>query len=255
LFRLTYYINEGTLDIFPYPYFLPCGGIDNMIRTWETNDFYYQLLKTRKYSLPFKGVVARFKNTGCFKEILFIERIVNDKNILLYKIQFTNQDYEENNDKYSSGYINLNNNLGYSDWRDSYDTITNKSTKSFHNQLENIILETYCHLICDFQPQRRRADALLVVSDLNNCKHYQYQPVVQYIIQEPESYSGYGKRGFDRNNYLSFLTSVEPFTRKLPVGHKASEEAIKEAKKLGYILREGETFVRPHQTTVYKKEI
>lgn len=59
-------------------------------------------------------------------------------------------------------------------------------------------------------------------------------------------------RYFDKSNYQEIEVHINPFIRKLPVGAVASDEARAFARELGYKLKPGETFVRPHSRRTYQ---
>ena len=248
LFQLTYFIGEGTLDMYPYPYYKPARGVESLPRIWKPTEYYNNLVQNRIYSLPFKGVVAKLKNAGSIKEILFKERVVSDRLVLLYKVKLADSLIRENNNTYLTGFYDFGSSIGYTYWRES-------SASEIHYQLENFVLEVYSHLTCDINIDKKKAESLLVTRDFK-VTHYVNQPMVCFMIETDNDSS---KREnslvrFNREDFQGILVKIKPFVRRLPEGQTASLEAIENAKKVGYTLREGETFVKSFKKTVYKKQ-
>ena len=127
--------------------------------------------------------------------------------------------------------------------------------KIYHYQVENFILEVYCHLTSDIGYDRKKNSKLKVVNDINSVEdYYEQQPIAQFVYNNNENVSNKSKtpfkRSYDKSQYIEISKFINPFIRKLPLGWKASEQAIKIAEKYGYDLKENETFVKPFEKKV-----
>ena len=53
------------------------------------------------------------------------------------------------------------------------------------------------------------------------------------------------------SKYITRMTKVPGYMRRLPDGQVPSQSSKESAQKLGIELKEGETYVRPHEKTVH----
>jgi hypothetical protein len=236
IFRMAPFIDESTKDIFSSNFYLPSRGLDSITRIFKDTQFYYEELKNRANALPPGGVIGKYRNIGAgIKQVLYKEKIMyeNMTPVLLFKVTF--DDGTE-----CSGFYDVKECQFYSPLFD-------------YPILENFILENYWHLTCDVEIKYKRAHALHIIG--KDKAMYPDQPAVEFITPTVDrEYNRTGEtRRFNREDYLQVMKNIKEFKRKLPEGMKASEEAKRLAREMGYILKEGETFVRPHKKTVYKK--
>jgi hypothetical protein len=246
LFQMTYFIDEQTENMFPYPYHPVAFGGGGLPREWKPTSFYLEQLKTRSYFLPPKGVLARFKNADNITSILFREKFISDKIFLLFKVQFVDSG------GYISGFFDTQEQICHTVWLHAHGGFL------YHPPLENFILENYYHLTCDAVVDIKKAYALNIVDNLDKPVPLKPdQPIVQYLSLSGPVRSSDKKQSYvpyDKSKYTTKLAEVLPYIRKLPAGAKASPEAIQRAKELGYSIGPGETFVRPHKKKVFRKK-
>ncbi len=243
IFQMAPLIDESTRDIFSDNYYMPSRGIRYITREFRSTKYYKEQLNNRNNMLPFGGVEGRYENIVGIERVLYKERFIYDdlSPVLLFKITFRDGTC-------SSGFYDTKYKTFYTSWFGA--TPEDIATSQ---RLENFILENYWHMTCDVDITKKKAIALHVVG--KDKELYQEQPIVEFIL--PETYRGTQKKSrttrFKRDEYVKRWSDIKPFIRKLPEGREASEEARQRAREMGYILKEGETFVRAHKKTVYKK--
>lgn len=242
-------IDEDCLDMLPIPYYEPYPVFIMPIRQWFDTDMYKGHLSERKFILPSKGVTCVFKNAGNIQEITFKEKCLEDKIIMLYKIKM-------DNGKYVSGFYDTKLEFFNDIWKGSGRWQTEFNTVRISNMFENFILEVYAHLTTGMEVTRKKNAGLLTVDDLNNAGFYfDTQPVMQVFKLHSKTEKGTGskvieRRPFSKSEYITIEKNIQPIKRKLPEGAKASEEAVKLAQSMGYVLEKGETFVKPFTKSV-----
>lgn len=234
LFGMARFINESTEDILPENWHLPTLFPRQMPRICESADYYKKALENRRFLIPFGGVVGRYEDSGYIKEILFKERIIYDDMtpVLLFKVT-------SNDGSAFCGFYDVKYDVFFTYWRD---TSQLESAGIMHKSVENFILENYYHLVCEVDYTHRP----------NLIMNAPGQPQVTWLVSQ--SSNGGGTREFDRTLYKPVWTEVAPYVRRLPMGASASQEARQRALEMGYLLRPGETFVRPFKRTTYRKD-
>lgn len=162
------------------------------------------------------------------------ERIYSNRLHLLFKIKAGDKGCY-------NGFWDIEHNMSFTHWRDGNKPIHHKLTMG-------LIQELYSSYIrIDYEDTK-----IMVVEDID--KSEGNKPMAQFKENiDTRSESGEGSK-LDKSNYMAIESTVAPFIRKLKDGQKASEEAIQRALEVGYILKEGETFVRKHKRTVYKSK-
>ena len=248
-FRMAPFINEKTIDMFPEPMFYPLTGISRL-RVWKDTSFYKEVLTKRRYQLPQNGVVGTYYNSKDIHMIKFKEIYQYERVILLYRLYNSQMESVH-------GYYDTKTQLFYSVFKDT------TGEAMFHYSLENFILENYCHLTTDMEIDSNIDEALFVfelhpeeeLGFLKEPLFNQISVLFEYENINKDLNKGTNKkRTFNKKNYSQDEVSISPFIRKLPIGAIASDEAIKAAKELGYLLLDGETFVKPHTRTTYQKK-
>lgn len=236
------FITEETRHIVPKDFYMPTDGIDLPIYTVQTN-IYKELLKEKRYFLPKNGVKAIYKNTRDIQEIYFQEIFWENRIMLLYKVTVKNG-------KEFYGFYDNKLQLFYSPFSEL-------SIHKYEQRLENLILETYSYLTTNIEENEIIEKRINLVDDfdIEDRKtlfvkfEYEY---VQDTLNDITSEKRY--RAFRKKDYEEEVKYIQPFKRKLPEGAKVSEEAIQIAREYGYILFEGETFVRPFDKKIYSKK-
>lgn len=236
------FVTEETRHIIPKDFYMPTDGIDVHTYTVQTNT-YKELLKEKRYFLPQNGVKAIYQNMRDIQEIYFQEIFWENRIMLLYKVT-------AKNGKEFYGFYDNRLQLFYSPFSEL-------SIHKYEQRLENLILETYSYLTTNIEENEEVEKRLNVVEDFDTADRktlsvkFEYEEVQDNHKDIP---SEIRYRAFRKKDYEERVRSIQPFKRKLPEGAKASGEAIQIARDYGYILFEGETFVRPFDKKVYSKK-
>lgn len=236
------FINEDTFRFIPSKFYMVAGGF-SMPKSVNNSDTYKELLTEKAYFLPHNGVNAILKNSNEISEILFQEIFSENRIILLYKVLATNK-------KEFCGFYDNKLQYFYSPFKDT------SHEKKFHNPLENFILETYCHLTTDIdKSDLDLIKRIEIVDSFENVSND--HPAVKFLYEENnEIISGKKEKSFrifEKSKYRDNMIKISPYIRKLPMGYKASDEAKTLANEYGYVIRSGETFVKPFDKKIYKK--
>lgn len=239
IFHAIYYIDETNQDMLPEPYFLPASGVNIPLGPITLEEYQYRL-KERRYLLPSRGVLGKYRNTGDVKEIFFREKFVGgNKIVLLCKIRFQN-------DRFLLAFYDNELSLGYTPWRDT------SGEGLYHLPLMELILDSYLHLTQESVDES--VSNLFVVTDgVGDVP--EGKPAVQFLSRQPKHDPAQADAEYiplDKSQYAAVISQIGPFIRRLPFGAKASEEAKARAMEFGILLGEGETFVRPHKKIVYR---
>ena len=83
LFQMSYMMDENTKDILAELFFPLAEGYSATPRKWMETSHYVKQLKNKVAMLHSKGVEADFKGAGDIKQILFLEKFVEDINSIL----------------------------------------------------------------------------------------------------------------------------------------------------------------------------
>ncbi len=240
---MSNFINEQTIDISPKEFYLVAHGM-NMPRRINSNSLYREMLREKRYFLPNKGIKGVYKNAYDIAEVFFQEIFTENRFILLYKVT-------AKNGKEFCGFYDNKLELFFSPWTDT------DGGNRFHNDIENIILESYCYLTTDIEEKESEEGFQKRLYMENDNAASPSSLTVKFLYEKERGdhkKDEYGFRPFDKKKYREIKMRFGARPRKLPMGAHASEEAIKLAKEYNYVIREGETFVRPFEKRVYKKE-
>jgi hypothetical protein len=245
---MAYFINENTIQINPKEYYWLAKGM-KLPNVKNSTSIYKNLLREKRYFLPMNGVKGIYKNCGEIQEVFYQEVFTENRIILLYKVTATDG-------KEFCGFYDNKLELFYSPWLD-----TNLGD-IFHQKIENFILENYCYLTTDIEERMKELnlEKRLYFHHETPVISIQPLPSVQFVYEVKDNKEKPTKkktdtfRIFDKRKYQETTVKVHPFIRKLPPGAKASEEAIALAKEYHYVLREGETFVRPFERKAYRRK-
>ena len=265
---MAFFINEYTMDMLikePFWY----NSSFCLPRKWKPTQLYEEALKHRKYLLPSNGVYAEYRNAGSIKGIRFREVIKNDTVYLIYLADTDNGQI--------AGYYNTKTDAFYS-------AFAKTTQPELEAQMKNFILENYYRLtVRDIDFSKKKLSCMIVTNDFEQAiksGFTQNQPIVRYCFyggkQRDFRQDGGGlsdmvlvdgkkvkaekdnKEGlkvykpYDREKYRSEQKSINGYVRRLPIGSRASEEAMNYASLLGIELDSNETYVRPFIKTVLK---
>jgi len=219
------YVNEYTCDVVPQDYYkshkTSCGSVSAPV----SHDDLLKYLKARKRTLPANGTRIVFDDpSGEMVELLLKEAVKNNAVVMLYRLTTSNGDL--------SGYFNTQNSFFYSI------NLETNNPDLYYQSIKHLIL--YCYTAC--VTNQIPPDGYAV--------HNKGKPV-------PFKVYGIGGRlkavynpdgaGVSRIGNPDFETKTVPVSeniRKLPIGQKASEQAVLLARQWGFDLDPGETFVR-----------
>ncbi len=238
MFQLTPFIGESTMDIHAEPYFLDfIHGIDIREINIDREELKEKIRQRRKSVLPFEGLIAKINNCGIIDRVLFKERIYNNKLFLLFKIKTLNREY-------TSGFCEIDRGVEFTVWSES-------SGEVFHNNVLNLIIAIY-YMVVFGERQIEDVRDIEIVNDFDEQKDNIEVILLEKVYSKEKGESE--KRYKNMEEYLVDKSEISCFVRKLPEGQVASKEAMERARKVGYILKEGETFVSPHKKRVYRKK-
>lgn len=249
LLTISPFISEYTKDIIPDNYYLVAHGF-SMPRRVNPTKVYKELLHEKRYFLPRKGVKGIYYNSLEIAEIAFQEIFAENRIILLYKVT----------DKHGRGFCGFYDNkleFFFSPWRDS------DGGKMFHNDIENFILESYCYLTTDIEEKENELNLnkRLYIIKKDEAEAVSSLPTVKFLYEKEQDGHDTQKdtgqvefRIFDKKKYKEIKMQFGGRPRKLPAGAHASEEALRLAKEYNYVIKPGETFVRPFERRVYVKK-
>lgn len=234
------YINEYTYDIFP-------TNINNGI----IRELYYMssdldvselkaALMTRRRTLPANGVHVRFKDPTEYLHSMLLKEMVNeDQVIMLFRIDTDIGQF--------GGYFNTA--TGF-----LYHSAIESQNEKFLQWLSTLPLYFYAAYVLDDPKYTDEASSEhfknvgFRISGQSYGSGGKIRDVFHQTSTEPYNPVG-PRKGDDR--YDTRERMVNGYIRRLPEGQKASEAAIEKAKKLGYNLAEGETYVSPFSKQVF----
>lgn len=240
------FMNEYTSEILPDELYPVATGFNSPKRAMPT-DYYKSLLKEKRYFLPSAGIKGVYQRALDIKEIYFQEIFAENRIILLYQV--TAKD-----GKGFYGFYDNKLELFFSPWADA-----NRNAKLMHNYLENFILESYCYLTTDIDKRENEEGfKKRLVVEYDNVNYIDKTlPSVKFMYdtntQESKNNKKHNLKTFEKRKYETETRYIRPMIRKLPPGAVASEEALQLAKEYNYVIKEGETFVRPFEKRVYVK--
>lgn len=236
-------LNENTEQINPHHYYPLSEGIRLLAPVVNTS-LYKKWLLEKQYFLPTNGLRAKYNDSADIKEIYYQEIWVDNRIVLLYKVTTERGEF--------SGFYDTELAFFFSPWEDSRNGV------EFHLFIENFVLETYCLLTIDSDRLFTDSEWQFRIHQTNTRPVLALANVPMVVFYLPSK--GTAEKGatlqfriFDRSSLQPIMTSVSPYIRRLPQGAKASKEAIDRAKRYHYVLRDGETFVRPFEKRNYHR--
>lgn len=247
LLVMAYFINEDTKKIHPEPYYPVSQGI-TLPRKKVNSDRYITLLEEKRYFLPKQGIIAHYEHMDDIADIFFLEVFTEERIVLLFKAT-------AQNGKSFSGFYDTKLEYLYTPWEST------DMGQLFHDRMENIVLESYAYLTTDIEEkiEEKELERRLYLKGEAPILSAKPVPTVSFLYEEKKEQEKKKDdekklRIFDKRQYKEGKTTIHPFVRRLPEGAKASEDAFALAKEYHYVLREGETFVRPFERTTYKRK-
>lgn len=234
------YINEYTYDIFPTN--VNNGDIRELY--FMSSDLDISALKAallmRRRTLPTNGVQVRFNDPTEYLFSMLLKEMVNeDQVIMLFRIDTSLGQF--------AGYFNTA--TGF-----LYHSAIESENEKFCKWLSTLPLYFYAVSVLDDSRYTDEASS----EHFSNIgyripgRSYGSGGKIRDMYHQPctEAYNPVGPRKGD-DRYETREKMVNGYIRRLPEGQKASESAIEKAKKLGYNLAEGETYVSPFSKHVF----
>lgn len=237
IFQMTHYMRDDTRFLMPIKFKNPMHIINYPDNFKDRNLLSLLIDKTayRDNLLPAKGVVCVLKDNKFVKSISLCEFEDNNNTVLVYNVKYANEE-----DTY--GFYNPSEGLFYSMWKhSSADDILNVP-------LGVLVVGLYFYLTCyclececvELQYIYNYFDSMINYCSIESTDSNKKKNVRKVV-------------SVNKNEYNLVYKKVAPYIRKLPVGKKASPQAIEEAKKRGIRLADGKTFVREFNRTFNKK--
>lgn len=238
IFQMSYYMKDATRFLMPVKFKNPMHIIDYPA-CFKDSYLLDLLIKKTRYRdnlLPSKGVICSFKDNSFVKSVSLCEIEDNNKIVLVYNVKYIN-------DEEAYGFYNPNEGLFYSMWKNS------SADALFNVPLGVLIVGVYFYLTSYCLESD---DAML--KDI----YTYFENMIDYCSMESDNLNKNNNNSnkrvhISRKEYNSIYKKIAPYIRNLPVGKKASPEAIEEARKRGIRLTEGKTFVREFSRTFNKK--
>lgn len=231
---LIKFINEYTFDILPTKFSswndtCDIPVINDAIKT----DYLHEELFHRKMSLPSNGTTIKYVNDNTIKQLLLKETYIEDTIFLLYKVTTLN-----NGDM--SGVYNTKTKQFYSIFNSS-------SLGKLSEPLERFVLYNYFMIVCKRTTSNQEFSKFLMNKSINIEITYCGGKIRNTL--DKQSYIP-----INRSNYNIEQRNINGYTRKLPVGEKASGKAKMFAESLGFQLEPDETYVQPFIKNVFTKK-
>lgn len=219
----SFLINENTVDMVSFNPLQLSYSLE--IPTYKIQYDIHNYLNQRCRFLK-NGEIEVTLNAGKIKKIILKEIFLEDNIFLLYKL------INSNNQSFT-GFYDLKDDFFVSPYTEYVEY------KEIHESIKNIVLETYIINTTDI--------------DKNNTKFYDLNMCISEDVKRDITEIRKIYKKYNKDNLLAVSSEVNSYIRKLPKGSYASEEAKENARKYGIQLKEGETFVKSFEKTVYKK--
>lgn len=257
---LAPFIDEYTYDILPdfktlklWEKDTPLFGIMLPMDFYENSgEIISRIQNRRRKTLPLNGVTISFRSDDKdfpVQRILMKEVFRSDKPTVLYKAETLIGDLSGYYDISSSIFCNIL-------------TMTNWAKYEAYNAIQNMIIYLYACIVLDkenglFENKYRR---MSFVKDRGNDNKpltlFPYEIKIQSLGGKKEDiYQLKCKDALPKDisvkPYITRITKVPGYTRSVPKGDSTSQIAKDLAQKVGIELKEGETYVRPHEKTVH----
>lgn len=220
---ISCFIDENNQDILAEEYSTLVRGLELPIIYYKTDEI-QNLRMNRRRLLKQNRLIAEV-DFGVIKKVELVEKFTNDELYLI--IKFTLKDNTSFN-----GFYDVLNDLLWTPFAENNSMVVINMSRS----LEILVKELYLIKTADLAIEN------------THLKEFNYQ----FIEKEYNLNSSTDKKYNRNKEYVNEIKQIDAYTRKLPNGAKASDEAIEEAKKFGINLNSNETFVKPFQKNVYK---
>ena len=237
------FINEYTFDIIPQTPFTSFVLILDVIKTEVNLEEIKNKLTKRKRTLSTNGAEVHFKNSPFIQDLLLKEILFDNRIFMLYRLTTREGDlcgYYDTKDKFFYSILN--------EYKDDPNIIRYLSTLVLYCYASFTLNDAY--RLADFQKNFTIKECPFVVAE-GYLKGGKLKNVYNPSNEDDEG-EHTGKARIGNEDYEKNTRAIQGFIRRLPIGQKASQEAIEYAEHLGYSLEINETFVRPFIKQVFK---
>lgn len=245
---ILYYMDESLIEFCPRSLNSGYAGFP-MPRVWYDNEYYKERLMQRNYTLPSETVYADFDFAGGMKRVLLRETFKDDAVVLIWKFEAVDTTVGNID---STGYYIPSEKFFYSNYMLGQGGAHLEGCAS---AFENLILELYFLLTVrmteEEENHKKRTKMIVCESgvDRKRVDRWNNQPVVTFSIKgkTEDKKSKSVNRTYNKGSYEYDDISIACQIRRLPFGWKASDEALENARRYGYELEDGYTFVLPFE--------
>ena len=230
------FLNEYTFDIFPVN--IPRDvTMLSLVKIDADTDEMVRSLKERRRPLPTNGLRVEFDDPAeIFKSLIIKEIVMYDQVYMLYRLITDIGDF--------SGYFAPRDGFFYG--------LNELKSGGIIEAIEAIVLYFYAGatLTHGYEPERFKDIAHNFVFPIGARCYGIGGQLRDVYNKEPARGSQSGKRR-DDDRFAPKDMLINATIRRLPDGQKASQQAIENARRLGYTLAPGETFVLPFIKRVF----
>ena len=226
------FINEYTYDILPQTVFSTNTRIIMSIQHWADVAALKDALKRRKRTLPLGGVRINFNESSLLNYIILKEILYDNAVYMLYRLNTSEGDLSglyETKDQFFSSILS-----------------SSESHQYLSDRIEALVLYCYASQVLKDYPLSEIGKYISVSgTEILTASCYSHGERLKNVYDGNPS-------TMNKENLEAGEASIQGYIRKLPAGHKASEEAKELAESLGYDLDSNETYVRPFIKQVFR---
>ena len=226
------FINEYTYDILPQTVFSTNTKLIMDILHQVDVSALKNALKKRKRTLPMAGVRINFSENPSVNYIILKEILYDNAVYMLYRLNTSDGDLSglyETKDQFFSSILS-----------------SSESHQYLSDRIEALVLYCYASQVLRDYPLSEIGKYISVCgTELLSASCYSQGERLRNVYDRAPT-------TLNKENLEVGEASIQGYIRKLPAGHKASEEARELAESLGYDLEANETYVRPFIKQVFR---
>ena len=225
-------INEYTYDILSEDTFHALINRLALMSSTMGTDELKEALTHRKRTLPSNGAIFSFEPNPFLDKLLLKEILYNDSVYMLFRLDTVE-------DGVISGLYDTKGKFLYN----PLELSAGPQISSAVSAVSVIVLYCYASVVTESYDLDKLGDAVIMKGAAVHA-HCYLQGGKQRNVYDNSSPR-------DMSGYEAEIRPIQGYIRKLPVGQKASADAVEYALKLGYELESNETFVRPFMKQVF----
>ena len=226
------FINEYTYDILPQTVFSNNTKLIMDILHQVDVPALKNALKRRKRTLPSAGVRINFSENSSVNYIILKEILYDNAVYMLYRLNTSDGDLSglyETKDQFFSSILS-----------------SSESHQYLSDRIEALVLYCYASQVLRDYPLSEIGKYISVSgTELLSASCYSQGERLRNVYDRIPA-------TLNKDNMEAGEAAIQGYIRKLPAGHKASEEARELAESLGYDLEANETYVRPFIKQVFR---